>query len=319
MEEKELLLAYLSKTLNMDNSGVASLIYNEDGQALKPDALNTLVSKQAEIIAKNRGKFDEGHKAGMKKKAEELESMLREKFDLSTDVTGVDALVEEALAKVSASQGGSKQVTDDDIKKSKIYVDLQTEVAKLKKEADKRVEEARNEVETKYKKAGIRQSVQQSALSKLSKMNPILSKDESKARNQQKLLLNELNDYDFELHGEGDSARYIPLTKDGKVLEDNLGHPISFDDLVSNIASKYYDFQESDSRSSGGDPTKKGASGSGGGAGTVAGITLRKPTSQQDWFKQHEEIESNTQLKSDEKLKLQSELLQMWKNPTEVK
>lgn len=315
MSDKELLLAFLSKSLNLDSTGVASLIYNEDGTELKADALDTLLSKQAAIverakIAGSTGKLSEGKKAGFKEAAEKLEQQIKDAFGITSDAIGAD-LIEEVKTKVATDKGGdAKVLTDDDVKKHKVYLDLHAKLLAAEKATVEQVNAEVNKVKSEWKRNENTREVLNAAIQLHKSRKPILSKNEAVATNQLKSLKDEIMQYDWDVQGEGDNKRFVPLDKDGKILEDNLGHPVQFDALIIKIGDKYYDFEVSDDRSSAGDPNRKGASGA---SGQTNGITLRKPTSQDDWFKQHEEIENNATLKPEEKIKLQSDLKVLYK------
>ena len=315
--EKELLMAFLSKSLNLDSQGVTSLIYNEDGTELKADAIDSLLSKQAAVISAARingstGKLSEGKKAGYKEAAEKFEADIKEAFGITSDAIGADLINEVKTKVASSTEGNVKVLTDDDVKKHKVYLDLHAKLLAAEKAADERVNTEVGKVKSEWKRNETINEVLNAAIVFHKSRKPVLSKNEQIAMNQLKALKDEINQYNWEIQGEGNNKRIVALDKDGKILEDNLGHPVQFESLITTIGDRYYDFEASDSRSSGGNPNDKGASSGGASSGT-SGVTLRKPTSTEDWMKQHEDIESNKLLKPDEKIKLQSELKNLFK------
>ena len=144
---------------------------------------------------------------------------------------------------------------------------------------------------------------------------PILSKDEAKARRQQKLLLDEIDKYDWERQEQDGKTVWIPLTKDGKAVEDKLGHLIPADALLTSIMDDYYDFEQATPRSSPGNPDNVGSRQQQQKANekTFGSVTIKKPLTQQEWTSQYEMIEKSD-LKPAEKTQAQTELLSMWKD-----
>jgi hypothetical protein len=318
MTEKELLLAFMAKALNMDATGVTSLIYDEEGTVIKANALDTLLTKQSENVNRIKqsaeaGKLDDGHRKGFKEAMEKVEAQLKEKFEIATEATGT-RLIEEIAAKSTASNTGTpKELTDDDVKKHRLYLDLQATLRKQATEADAKLSAEIEKVNSTWKRNESMREIKNNALEYHLSRKPILPKNEQVAKNQQKLLLDELELYDFEIQGEGENKRIIILDKQTrKIKEDALGHPVQFDALITSIGDRYYEFEASDERSSPGDPNGKGKSG-GAPAQSIAGVTLRKPTSQDDWFKQHDAIEKNATLKPEERRTLQADLLKLHK------
>src|SRR3990167_5989979 len=117
MTEKELLTAFLSKTLNMDESAVASL-YNEDGKELKPDALSTLENLDVDRVKKlkpdSTDAFNNGHKKGKSESISQLEQEFQKRANFKSDKKGIDLFLEYAAQAVKEADKG---VNDDAIKK----------------------------------------------------------------------------------------------------------------------------------------------------------------------------------------------------------
>lgn len=311
MNEKELLLALVGKIFNLDATGASSLIYDEGGEKIKNEALTSLTNAQSELVSKlknstqklNDKDKDVIHKAAYKEGRQSLEKEIKEKYNLTSDAIGI-GLVDE-LATTLKADAGSKVVTDDDVKKSKLYQELQTQVAVKDKELTTKLKEETDKIHNEYKAKATLSNVNQKAIDILNSRNPILSKDPNKAKNQMQLLLNEVGNYEYEVDGEK-----VIVKKDGKLLEDKLGHPVQFDSLITEISDRYYDFAASEEREAAPNPNNVGqGAASNNGQKIKANVTLRKPTSYQDWAKQHAEIDENKLLKPEEKEQLQAELL----------
>jgi hypothetical protein len=135
MTEKELLSAFLSKTLNMDETGVASL-YNEDGTELKSDALDTLLRTDVERVGKlkpdTKKFFDDGYKKAEGEIRTKIEKEFTEKTGFKSDKKGVELFIEYAAKK---QDGG--EITEDVIKKHPVFINA---VEKLSSEKEAAVQ-----------------------------------------------------------------------------------------------------------------------------------------------------------------------------------
>jgi hypothetical protein len=324
--EKELLLGFIGKSLNLPEDGVTSLIYNDDGTELKEDALTTLLGKQQHLVKKwkdDSSKFQQGIAKGKSDAMKELEETLRDKFEIDSERKGAE-LVDDIVESVR-TKAGSKEVTDDDVKRHKVYQDTMTEHKRQLKKVQDDAKAELDKVTATHAKEKTFATIQQKALEILESKKPILSSDPAKAARQKKLLLDELKQFDFEIQGEGDDARVVVM-KNGKLHEDTYGHAVEFNDLVNKTSDLYYDFEEADERSSGGDPNKKGtkpatppAGGKGSGSTfSLHGVTLKKPTSEKEFMDQYSAIQANKDLKPEQKTDLSLKLSELNKQPVSV-
>lgn len=315
--EKELLVEYVSKALNIPKDGVAALIYNADGTELNEDALSVLMDKQKVFVKKwkdDTSKFDQGYNKAKAETLKEFEKTLREKFEIDSDKSGLE-LIEEYVDGIR-SKAGSKDVTDDDVKKHKLFLDT---IAENKRQLKAATDTANAEVEklkATYAQEKTFANVTTKALEILEGKKPILSQDPAKAARQKQLLLNELKQFSFEVQGEGEDARIVVL-KDGKVHENKLGHAIEFDELVNTTSDLYYDFEAADDRSAAGDPNKKGGDNKKppvvklGASVILHGMTLKKPLSEKEFTDQYMAIQSNKELKPEQKSDLSIKLSEL--------
>lgn len=322
MEEelKKLFLEFLSKTLKKDKAAVASLIYNDDESELRPDALDTLIQEQTTFIGTlktgGKAKFDDGYKKGQKETMEKFEKEIKDQFDIDSDAQGLD-LIKEIVTSVESAKGDGKPITDDEIKKHPLYLDLSKKLKKA--EADKKAEIDAEvaKVKGEWNREKVLSKVKKAALELIEADKPIaLSSDAEKAKTQRtkqdKLLLSELSDYNFELQGEGDDERIVVLKKDGTLLEDDLGHAIEFTALVKEKAGNIYDFQASEPRDN---PPGNKKPGTGNPPPPPSGkkYVLKKPANYEEWSAQHEAIENDKELKPEEITKLQADLKVLYK------
>src|SRR5688572_11605099 len=131
--EKELLSAFLSATLNMDEAGVASL-YKDGGTELLPEALDILKAKDVERVKKlkpNTQEFiDNGYKKAQSEIMSKLEKEFKEKTGFSSEKKGIDLFVEYAESKIQ-----STDVTEDAVKRHPIFISSIEKLTKEKEEA----------------------------------------------------------------------------------------------------------------------------------------------------------------------------------------
>jgi hypothetical protein len=253
---KEFLESYLSKTLNLDKDGVAAL-FDADGK-LKADATDQLLKKDKERVAKlTTDKFNEGHQKATKEARSAFEQQLKEKFSISSEKVGVE-LVEEIVA-AKTPKGG--ELNEEEVKKSKAYLDLKESIPAQIKEAVKAKETEYNAYKSQVERKEVLGAVKSKALTILDGLKPILSSDANKAQKQKEFYLREIEAGNYRLDGE----RIILLDAEGKDKQDEHGNRVDFEGFAKGIASTYYDFQAGDPRGGAGGA---GAAG-GGGGGTV--------------------------------------------------
>ena len=130
MNEKEILIALMSKAYNMDNERVAEVLYKktDDGKAteeLSESALQSLldidVQRAAKLKEDAKKRFDDGHKKGTSETASKWEKMLREKFA----VDGEGESILEALAEKIEKGGNGGELADDAVKRHKLFRELE--------------------------------------------------------------------------------------------------------------------------------------------------------------------------------------------------
>lgn len=273
--EKEIISGFLSKTLNMDNDAVSAL-YNADG-TFKDDVLTTLENKDAERIKriKEEGAKDAFNDGRLKSKAEVLtkfEKEFKEKTGFKSDKQGLDLLLSwgEELQKKSDSQ-----LTEDVIKKHPVYLNMLEAKEKEKLEAIQTKETEFNQFKSEIQNKETFSKVSSKALEVFNSLKPILSTDPNKAKAQQELLVEKLNGFGYEIQGDR-----VVVLKDGKTFEDKHGNPVKFEQLIRDVAEKYYDFHKGEVRSSAGNGSDTQGTGVNGKA-----FVLEVPKSEEEFIK----------------------------------
>ncbi len=243
MEVKEFLTGVLSKTLNMDESGVASL-FNEDG-TIKDESLQTILDLDVKRIAgakpDTKKFFDDGYKKASSEILNKRDKELSEKFGIKSDKLGVE-LVNEIITEQVKKAG--VDLNDETVKKHPLFIST---VDKLTKDKDDAVAAESIKLTTFQKELKHKETfnnVANKAMSYFNSLKPILSNDATKAENQRALLTEKLGGYEYDIQGDK-----IIVLKDGKVLEDDHGNRIPFEKVVKQTAESYYDFHVTDPKS----------------------------------------------------------------------
>lgn len=296
---KELIVAYLSKTQGKTPDEVSSLLFKKeaDTEVMNETALDGLFEWDKARVAKFDEKIREQHVKGYDKaKAESLakfEKDIREKFGVAEEKQGLELIDAVIAAKSKGSEGA---LDDEKIKASKVYNDT---IDLLKKEKDAAVKEWKDKFENREKqlqREATFKTIAEEAKSIVKGLNPILPADEKKAERQLSILIKELEtEYEYEVLEGGKKI----LKKDGKVVEDSHGHPISFDSIVKDKASMLWDFKQGDSRQGAGNKND----GDGAGAGTGKGYSGPIPKTEEEYMKMIGELKDE---------KAQIELTKEW-------
>lgn len=258
---EDVLIGLLSTSYKLDEQGVASL-KEEDG-SWKDEAIDLLTQKDAERVATLRGDIDrvktERYSQGKREALEALEKELRDEFGVkATDARGKDLIKAIIAAKVQ----GATTLTEEQVKTHPLYLKIEEEYGKVPKTIEEREKAIEEKLRAEWKAERDLSHVLDRARSVFKGMNPILSKDETKAAAQMTLLDNFLkaHKYNLTVDKDGQVSDIVVLKADGSGrLEDAHGHPVKFEALVKEGASKFYDFSEDEGRRGAPDPSKKGS------------------------------------------------------------
>ena len=267
---KTIITGLLSKAYNFDNGKIAELFKDgetELSEQQKTEILNKILeidAQRVENIKKSVDKkdaFQDGFKKAKSEVLTDFEKGLKEKFGIESDKTGLE-LVEEVVSKKSeGGQGGD--LTEDAIKRSKVFQDMESNLKKQITTVKNEYETKINEIQDGYKAEQTFSNVSQKALQIFNGLNPILPQNKTVADNQVKFFVNTLKDFKFDVQDE----RIVVMDKDGKVLEDGHGNSRSFEDIVKETASGLFEFKANN----GGSGSGNGGQGQGGSGSSYAG------------------------------------------------
>ena len=296
---KTIITGLLSKAYNFDNGKIAELF--KDGETeLSEDQQKEILqklldedAKRVEAIKKSvdtKPAFQDGFKKAQGEILTKFEKDLKEKFGLESDKMGLE-LVEEVVSKKSeGGQGGD--VTEDAIKRSKVFQDMESNLKKQITTVKNEYETKINEIQDGYKAEQTFSNVSQKALQIFNGLNPILPQNKTVADNQVKFFVNTLKDFKFDVQDE----RIVVMDKDGKVLEDGHGNSRSFEDIVKETASGLFEFKANN----GGSGSGNGGQGQGGSGSSYAGNVPKT-------FEELEKVMSDTSISIEDRSNIMAE------------
>jgi len=237
-EEQKKLEGFLSKTLKIGTEDLASL-YNEAGELVD---LSVAEKADTERVKKLSGVGTDQYKRGIKEGASKIEKAVKDKYDIDSDLEGVELIDFLLTEKVGEAKG-----TTDDITKHPEFLKHQHEWEKQQKLRDKEWQQKIEDKEREFQKRSVLSKIEKRALDELARLRPILPEDEKKAQRWKEKYVEEFRAFDYQ-EKDGD---FIML-KDGEPLKDSHGHMIAFDEFARETAGGFFDFKAADDRSSSG-------------------------------------------------------------------
>jgi len=238
-EEQTLLNETLVKVFKFTEEQMSGL-YNEDGDLINLKIVTEADEKRvAKFNTEKQSQLDRGIKEG----AHKIEKAIKEKYDIESDLIGIDLVDTVVLSKIEEANKGQNK----DITKHPDYIKLETSIDKKLKERDSEWEVKLSEREREFNKAKLFDKIKEKALLNLETRNPILPSDPKKAQVWKETYLNELRNGNYQ---EGDDGTPIVLDKEGATLRDSHGNPISFDEFEKSISDKYFEYPAAEKRSS---------------------------------------------------------------------
>ena len=244
-EETKILNEFLSKTLKIDDEQIAGL-YNDAGELqglqVASDADKDRISKQK---AENTNQYNRGLKEG----ASKIEKELKAKYELDSDLIGVELVDHIVLSKIEETKGATK-----DISKHPEMIRARAEWEKEQKKRDTEWQEKLVAKDKEFEKAKILDKVKAKGLMLLDELKPILPTDPAKASQWKQTFLNDLVSNNFQEQDDD----FLVLDKEGKPMQDAHGYGRKFKEFHKEIADKYFDYQKAEERSSAGNKETTG-------------------------------------------------------------
>jgi len=251
-EEQKILNDSLSKLFKIEPETIASL-YNEAGDLVD---FSKILDLDKERIQKYKTDNDSQFKRGIKEAMQKFEKELKEKYEIESELVGVDLVDHLVVQKTDEVKSASTK----DITKHADYIKLQLSIDKQLKDRDKEWEAKLALKEKEFNKAKLFEKVRERALLNLKARKPILPNDPRKALAWEEVYLGELSKGSYMENGD----EIVVLNADGTPLQSPHGKPITFDEYEKDIADRYFDYPKADERSSAGNKEDKGTGGSNG-------------------------------------------------------
>lgn len=209
---EKLYIAFLSKTLNIDESQVSDLVKAEDGE-IKKDALKILLELDKDRVSKISGasedelkqRFENGYAKAKGEVLGDFEKTVRDEFKITSNKKGVDLINELVNSKISSLEKDG--IDPESVVKSKVYLDM---VKQKDDEKQSEIDAVKTDYEGKinsYKQVETNKLLSEKANEIIVGLNPIFSENQSIADNQRKSIIrNILSSQKFEIN----EGRIIP-------------------------------------------------------------------------------------------------------------
>ena len=246
--EKKVIESLAQKLYNLSAED-AAVLYNAEGELSNVDIF---LEKDAERVAKFKKARDDQYSRGLKEHGIKFESALKEKYELDSDLQGVelvDHLLEVRTAELTQKLEDQKKskLKDDEFEKHPKFAALKLEHEKQLKAKDKEWEDKIKSIEAEQTKKETFSRISKLALLELDTEFVMPDKAE-RATVLKDVVLKELqaDNYSFQ------EETPVILDKDGKPKEDPHGKLVNFKEYVHGIAGKYFDKKMADKRANAG-------------------------------------------------------------------
>ena len=244
-KESKILNEFLSKTLKIDAEELATL-YNEAGELI---SLQIASDADALRIKKSAEDRNSQHSRGLKEGASKVEKEIKAKYEVDSELQGVELVDFIVLEKVEETKGATK-----DISKHPEMLKARAEWEKEQKKRDEDWSEKLKAKDLEFTQTILLDKVKTKGSVLLDELRPILPEEPYKAAQWKQVFLNDLISYNFQEH-DGD---FIVLDKEGSALKDAHGYDRKFKEFIKEIADKYFSFQKAEERSSSGNTDSSG-------------------------------------------------------------
>lgn len=270
MEPKEAVLYQATKMFNWteDEAKEKLLIEGELAENYADVILEADKARIQKLKEERTTKYNEGFQTAEKK----FKSYAEETFKKLTGYTGDEGNFEDMFQLWYANEkkklSTKKEVTEDDIKRHPLYIDLETKT--IPKEKYDELQRSFDEFKTAKQRAEVMGVVTERAWSVVAAKNPILSENQTVAENRKRDFLAKFSGFDYDLQD-----GKIVVLKDGKRLEDEHGNLKPFESVVLDLANLNFDFRAQDDKGNAGNNNR--------GGGTSGVVLTLKPTTKEEY------------------------------------
>lgn len=257
----EFVTGLLTKFFNKSDEEVAELFFTksdeDDELKLKEDALDLAYNMDAERVKNIKASskedtqkyFDNGYSKGKKETFEDVEKQFSEITGFSSEKEKFEEKLTDFMESISKKEPKSK-LTDDDVKKHPLYRELESSIKNkyiLREDHEKiafEYEDFKKNVEKNMAFDAVKRDIQ-----KIFKgLGAIEPEDANVATNRYNDFVEKFKNYEYEVAADGNHF----ILKDGKRLEDEHNHPVTFQSFVESNAKQYYEIKKQDSKGTAG-------------------------------------------------------------------
>lgn len=269
MEAKEAVLYQATKMFNWteDEAREKLLVEGELAENYADIILEADKARIQKLKNERTDKYNEGFQTAEKKFKSYAEETFKKLTGYSGDEGNFEDMFQLWYANEKKKLATKKEVTEDDIKRHPLYIDLETKT--IPKEKYDELQKSFDEFKTSKQRAEVMGVVTERAWSVVAAKNPILSENQTVAENRKRDFLAKFSGFDYDLQ----DGKIIVL-KDGKRLEDEHGNLKPFESVVLDLAALNFDFRAQGEKGNGGNENKGGTSGT---------VLTDKPTTAQEY------------------------------------
>ena len=243
----ETLLYLTTKQFNLSEEEAKALLFEND--ELKDNAADLILEKDKQRIAKLKAeretKYNEGYQTAEKKFKSHAEEVFKKKTGYNGTEDNFEAMFDAWFAHQKETLSKKKEVTEDDIKRHPLYIDLETK--SIPKQKYDELQKSFDEFRTQSQRKAVMDTVTARAWDVVAARNPILSENQTVAENRKRDFLAKFSAFDYELQ----DGRIIIL-KEGKRIEDAHGNLKTFEAFTSDLAEQNFDFRAQEEKGNGG-------------------------------------------------------------------
>lgn len=235
----------------MDGDAISGL-FNTDGDLID---LKTAYDADAAKVSKYRTEKQKEFDKGLEKAASKIEKAIKEKYQIESDLIGVELLdhVIELQTSELTEKLSKKFTKDEDFEKHPKYIQMKQEIDKQLRAKDQEWEGKLKEKESEWNRKETLSKIAKLAYTEL-ETGYILPENAERANALKEVFARELeaNNYSFDEDGNP-----ILLDKEGKPLEDKHGKLLNFKDQVNGIASRFFDKKVANERGNAGNKNQQ--------------------------------------------------------------
>lgn len=237
----------VTKQFNLNEDEAKALLLQDD--QLREDVADVILEKDKDRIKKLKDerekKYNEGFQTAEKKFKSHAEDVFKKKTGYTGTEDNFEAMFDKWFEDQKEKLKAKKEVTEDDIKKHPLYIDLETK--SIPKDKYDELQKAFDQFRTESQRKAVMDTVTARAWDVVAARNPILSENPLVAENRKRDFLAKFSSFDYELQ----DGRIIVL-KDGKRMEDAHGNLKTFEAFTSEIADQNFDFRAQDDKGNAG-------------------------------------------------------------------